>query len=114
MMLMAERYRLRAYYTRLGEIRRADKKPDYRRKSENDKYRSENAHPGQGIRTAMKNLRHNDTSALFSIARSVPGRSHGGSPHVPAFQGTWGLPPCRLTQREVVVRAQFGGRAHPP
>ena len=73
MVLMAERYGLRAYYTRLGEIRRADKNPDYRRKSENDKYRSENAHPGQGIRTAMKNLRHDDTSAVFRMARSVPG-----------------------------------------
>src|SRR5262245_37193886 len=44
----------------------------------------------------MKYLRHNDTSALFSIARSVPGRGHWGSPHVPAVQGTWGLPPLSV------------------
>jgi len=60
-MLMAERYGLCAYDTRLSEVRRTDKNPYYRHKSGNDDNRSENTDSRQRIRTAMKNLRHDDT-----------------------------------------------------
>jgi hypothetical protein len=62
-MLMAERYRLLANDARFRKVWRTNKHAGYSHKSGNDENRAEDAHSRQRIRTAMKYLSHDYTSA---------------------------------------------------
>jgi len=64
-MLMAERHRLRANDSRFRKVGRTNKHAGYGHKSGDDENRAEDAHPRQRIRTAMKYLSHDDTSATL-------------------------------------------------
>jgi len=72
-MLVTERYRLIAHDARFGKVRRTDYYAGHSRQGRNYENRAEDADTRQRIRTAVKNLSHNYSSAALSCARSVPG-----------------------------------------